>query len=733
MKKTNFRSGSALITVLVLTGTSLIVLGGVLGYVSQATRMTSYYESKSICRLAAQSEIEVAKAAINRQFEFSLNRSARIVGGDAMGVTSVSSYDWFDAYDGSTGTKRTIGKVVGTRDATLTLAETVTNNGCIVKVRIGRVEHTVGDQWANVTLVAEATRSGRGGATCKSVIEETIRFAQQRSQVFNNAYFVNNYGWFNGGSSTYVNGDIRSNGDMKLSNAVNVNGHIYAARNDSLGTSGVPGIIYGDAGTTVGNMHDLATYKSSTKYGTANRARPLELDPITGGINKGGYAAPDTVGDDSSDPAKNSRLHPNQQFSVEMPYIGDLSSNDSDYREWAQELHDADPNMSTIKKGGQTLVSVYYDGVGPSGEEYFYDADGNQIQAPDYGAIVLVGTATEPIEINGPVIIPNDVIIKGYVKGQGTIYSGRNIHIVGDIIYKNPPQWNNRSTSGTNNKNKDLLGLMAKGNIVLGNYTDSSWRSGIETYMTSSTYVPAYDCDTSDAAIGYPERFNDTTSGSRVHYLSVEKVDSSYFGLCETAGLADFVPGGRDSSSGQFGKDRGETVRIKVGSHKEIQKKQVVIGSHTETQGHGKNKREVEVLDYGYVDVEVDVDDYGYVRTTSYNRRYYESVCNDSVIRENLQKDRWGQAVALTQIDAVLYNNHTICGKVGSCSFNGALVCRNEAIQYSGQLNMNWDIRLYSGSNETVDNDKVGLAKSSDNPPQVIDWRELPEGIVTFD
>ena len=46
---------------------------------------------------------------------------------------------------------------------------------------------------------------------------------------------------------------------------------------------------------------------------------------------------------------------------------------------------------------------------------------------------------------------------------------------------------------------------------------------------------------------------------------------------------------------------------------------------------------------------------------------------------------------------------------------------------------MNWDIRLYSGSNETVDNDKVGLAKSSDNPPPVIDWRELPAGIVTFD
>ncbi|MBQ6137024.1 MAG: hypothetical protein IJI73_06615, partial [Kiritimatiellae bacterium] len=401
MKKKGFRSGVALVTVLVLTGASAIVIGGVLGYVSQASRMTAYYEGKNVCRLAAQSEIELAKAAINRQFEYSLNRSARIVGGDAIGLSSTCSYDWFESYSGTTA-KKTIGKMVGTKDATLTLADVVTNNGCLVKVRIGRVEHTAGDQWANVTLVAEATRPGRGGATVKTVIEETIRFAQQRSQVFNNAYFVNNFGWFEGGSTTFVNGDIRSNGDMKLDNQVIVNGHIYAARNDDLGSNGVNGNIYGDSGTTRGDMHDLATYKkSSTNYGTSNRARPLETDPNTGYLNKGGYAAPSNA----DNAAKEARLHPNQEFSVEMPYIGDLSSNESDYRDWAQELHNADPNMSTIKQGGQTLVSVYYDGVGPSGEEYFYDASGNQVQAPDYGAIVLVGTELNPIEINGPVII----------------------------------------------------------------------------------------------------------------------------------------------------------------------------------------------------------------------------------------------------------------------------------------------------------------------------------------
>ena len=725
MKRKGYRSGVALITSLVLTGVGMIVLGGVIGYVSNASRMTGYYGSKNICRLAAQSEIELAKAAINHKFEYSLNRSARIVGGDAMGLSSTSSYDWFEAYGGDT-VKKTIGKVVGTKDATLTLADVVTNNGCTVKVRIGRVEHTVGDQWANVTLVAEATRPGRGGVTAKTILDETIRFAQQRSQVFNNAYFVNNFGWFEGGSSTFVNGDIRSNGDMKLDNKVIVNGHIYAARNDDLGASGVPGLIFGDSGSTRGNMHDSETYKkSSTNYGTANRARPLETDPKTGALNKGGYAAPTTA----DDAAKDARLHPNMEFSVEMPYIGDISSNESEYRAWAQELHDADSNMSTIKQGGETLVSVYYDGVGPSGEQYFYDASGNQVQAPDYGAIVLIGTESNPIEVNGPVIIPSDVIIRGYVKGQGTIYSGRNIHIVGDIKYVDPPSWNNRSTENTDNKNRDLLGLMAKGNIVLGNYTD--WVGSLDTIMTSSEYVPAYDCDTSDAAIGYPQRFNDTSGRTaRLHYKSVEKVNSSYFAQCENAGLADFVPGGRDPSSGQFGKNRGETTRVKVGSHMETQQQFVKTGQHWVQGWFGGGHWE----DDGYYrNVEVEVDDYEDRNMTSYDRKYYESVCNDSVIASNVQRDSRGQKVAISQIDAVLYNNHTICGTVGACSFNGALVCRNEAIRYSGNLFMNWDIRLYSGSSETVDNDKVGLAKSSDNPPQVIDWRELPEGVVSFD
>ena len=216
-----------------------------------------------------------------------------------------------------------------------------------------------------------------------------------------------------------------------------------------------------------------------------------------------------------------------------------------------------------------------------------------------------------------------------------------------------------------------------------------------------------------------------------------KEVPQDQFAACENAGLADFVPGGRESSSGQFGKNRGETARVKVGSHKETQSQFVKTGQEWVSTGRQWNWDKWAWEDTGYwkdvgtyQNVEVDVDDYEVRPKTSYDRRYYESVCKDSVISQN--------SSAINQIDAVLYNNHTICGHVGTnskgTSFNGALVCRNEAIMYTTPgLFMNWDIRLYSGSSETVDNDKVGLAKSSDNPPEVIDWREIPDGVVAID
>ena len=655
MRRMRGRRGVVLVTVLVMTGVCAIVLAAVIGYVSHTTRMTAAHLGNSVCRLAAQGEIELAKSAVNEAFNRANVGAHKIVGGSV--GNSVCSFDWFGVGD-STETTRTVGAQNGLGTA-VTFDNSVENCGCTVRVRVGRIRHPANTQWAEVTFVAEAVRQNPGGTESRQIVAETVRFAQQRSKVFNNAYFVNNYGWFQGTGCT-ANGDVRANGNMYLDSGCKINGKVYAARNEELG-------VDGDV-TNYGTMDSYSTYKSTT-YGVSNMSRPLATDPVTGDAVAGGYEAPDSA----TTQAKKGRIHANLERETEMPFIGDLTSQDSDYRQWIEELRAADSSMCKITQGGNVLVDKYYDGVGPSGDA----------SLADKGVLVLEGTQANPIVVNGPVVVKSDVIIKGYVTGQGTIYSGRNVHIVGNIQYVNPPSWSGKRANG-DNSTKDMLGLMAKGNIVMGNYTESNWLSSIRTYLTSQPYVQQYECDATDDLIGYPAMFG----GS---YEAVEKVTS----MGEE--YASHAPGGWESSTGQFGKVR-----------------EVGTGQYEQKQVYNSRTRR-----YEWQNVEI------MAPGTTYDRRYYESVALDSEISSRCS--------TITRIDAVLYNNHGIFGRLGQCTINGSLVCRNEGLQYSSKLYLNWDMRLYSSSSESVDNDQVGLAKASDSPPTTVDWRLLAPGVVNFD
>ena len=672
MRKFPARRGVVLVTVLLLTAVCAIVLGGVLGYVANATHMTSAHLGDDACRLAAQGEIELAKTAINSAFTDAVVRRTSLVGANISG--SVCAFDWFGTGDDTTLT-RTIGAKNGLGTA-LTLDDYVDivykTFTVRVRVRVGRVYHPANKQWAEVTLVAEAVCMNPGGIESRQVVAETVRFAQYRSKVFDNAYFVNNYGWFQGSGCT-ANGDVRANGDMYLDTRCKVNGKVYAAPNSELGVDGRV--------TNYGTMDSYSTYRSTT-YGVSDMSRPLAVDPQTGDAVAGGYEAPQSV----TTADKINRVHDcdtEEVNPVEMPYIGDLTTQQSDYRQWMEELRATDSSICKLTQGGKVIVDKYYDGVGPSGDATLADK----------GVLILEGTLSNPIVVNGPVVVESDVIIKGYVTGQGTIYSGRNIHIVGDIKYVNPPSWSGKR-SNDNNSTKDMLGLMAKGNIVMGDYTDSSWLSSIRTYLTSQPYVQKYMCDNTDANIGYPTTFG----GS---YATVEKVPVSDAKATSQI-MSSANPGGATivGSNYQFGKVR--EVELET--------------THTETvttyDRWGRPKTTTtEVHDRGL--------------RTVYDRCYYESVVKDEEISSRCS--------TITRIDAILYNNHGIFGKLGKCTVNGSLVCRNEGLQYSSNLYLNWDMRLFSGSSETVDNDKVGLAKASDTPPTTVDWRLLPPGVVNFD
>ena len=615
--------GFVLVFSLVLSFCAGVILAGVLGYVSVAARQSSISAARSSCRLAAMSAIEKVKEDVYLAFK---RRN-----GDRS-VLGIRVYDWFTT--GWSASSLGSGSFSVNFDTSLAPIRERFSDFTDLRVRLRSAPVNNGNR-AEVTFFATASRTTGNGIPVSVTIAERVSFGVDRSKVFDYAYFVNNYGWFEGSTIT-ANGGVRANGDMSLSQNPKVNGDVYAAVNVELG---VPGDIKNGTGT----MDDKSTYRNQ-QYGTTDRARPLLKS-----ADDGGYDAPDTV--TSADLTK--RLHGNLAEGIDMPWISGLN----EYIEYGKEL------KSTLSKGGIYYINNansgdpnygYYQGTGPSGDA----------SLPDNHALVLEGTLANPIEIHGPVVVSNDVVIKGYVTGQGTIYSSRNIHIVGNIQYKNPPNWANKeAASGNGNSTKDLLCLAAKGNIVMGDCTSSSWLDNtLKKVLTQAPYVQPYACAQADDGswidgdIGYP------------------KAGDAYFP--KFAGNYTAADGGS--------KVTRETV--------------------TRKEWNGRRWQEV-------------FDHYEYKAETG--RRYY-----DSVVPPNEISDR--AKTAITQIDAVLYNNHGIFGRLGQCTINGSLVCRNEGMIFSGKLYLNWDYRLYSGSPENVMNQLVGMPLGT-GKPVVLFWQEVPD------
>jgi hypothetical protein len=105
---------------------------------------------------------------------------------------------------------------------------------------------------------------------------------------------------------------------------------------------------------------------------------------------------------------------------------------------------------------------------------HFESGNTSRLQSPVQGHAVLVGEAPspanqycrkaqQPLKIDGDLFIQGDLVIKGCIAGQGRLYSARNIYIAGDLVYVHDLQIA-----------QDSLGLLANGNIILGDYTEKS-------------------------------------------------------------------------------------------------------------------------------------------------------------------------------------------------------------------------------------------------------------------
>ena len=310
----------------------------------------------------------------------------------------------------------------------------------------------------DVTIQAEA----QVGAVTKR-IQGVYRFQMAMSDIFKYAYFLNNHGWMsnNGDGTVYVYGEVRSNGDLVFTgpllngevSTIKILGDLYAAPNPERGDLGV---ITGDP-RQWNNFADYSVNKTRWSRPALQIVQPGQ--PYIGmSQNLPPPVLPKGQGWDAV--YVNQHFYPNQPPQA-VPYLGDLTM----YTKLQQGY-----------KGGLGASLTYFQSSGPGPDARWGTNDDpgalvtitNANPYSSSNPLVLAGTTTHPIILDGPMVIPGDVIIRGRVQGRGTIYAGRNIHIVGAVRYVTQPVWpavyRNPATGGLKEYNNGVANNVAPAN-----------------------------------------------------------------------------------------------------------------------------------------------------------------------------------------------------------------------------------------------------------------------------
>ena len=585
----NQRGGFALYVVVASILVVALIAGGVLGYASYAMRATSRFLRDTERRLAAQSVLEGAKTGLNLQYRAWFRQHPEIEG----------ALDWFDGWSASS---------VGAAGYRYYLPSGVARNGFSVTVTLVSVEKNpvaASAPYARLKLRSVAVEAGADADSAAKAIEETTDFGLKRAGVFDHAYFVENYGELT--EQSIVNGSAGSNGDIVVDDESLVNGNVFAG-----------GVV--DGSETV-DFWDLLEYwqRASERARPTNPPGQDEMDyPM-------GYDPP-------SEDDELEQLQPGQE-PIEMPFIGDLS---------AERALAADMGGRLVQ-GGRTLVNAVL-GIAQKGPS---DVAG----AADQGCLIIDGH-DGVLQLDGPVVVDRDVVFmnKVQVSGQGTIYAGRNIHILGDIEYVNAPEWPkpdpNPEQTAEANRSADLMGLVAKGNIVFDAFWKSNpWESDVLEMLESrlDDSSPPFACHPTDATLGYcpsdgPYQFDG-------NYAAED-------GLQKVASIT--------------------SRRVKIGG------KQVTVKT-----------------------------------ATSEPSKFYESLVHEGML----------SASTITRIDAVLYSNHGVFGKIGNVEINGSFIARDDIMTPLNWTDFNWDIRLGSQSLDGLDFPILLPMVVAD--PKVVGWKEV--------
>jgi len=438
----------------------------------------------------------------------------------------------------------------------------------------------------------------KGSHPKTTTITAIYKISGSPSKVFDYAYFINNWGWWHG-SVIYCYGNARSNGSFDLASGPKLYGKpVY---------EGSDGHLFTGAETS-GGLFAWNEVTGSILNGT--------LNPIHAGNRT------------STDVEQ-----------IAMPNLNNLTY----YEKIAKEQHKARDNnnnpMAYIKVGGVT----YCDGV--------YGDNSTEKQH-----LYLEGSENNPIEIKGVNVVRGDLIIRGYVTGQGSIYVGRNVYIPQRIVYKNPPtnympmkngnysaEKSVREAWRLSEKDKDLLGLFAKENIVIGDYTSTTWKNNVGPWLVSSA-----NKSHEDAGEDCIHNTYDINEDNQV--WDVEWTTDIHGNLHPIPGSGEDIDGDGIDESRRI-TSQSEALQM------------FNLQNNTFTSAHWGGNLPTGVTSYN--------------QFTHWHTSQKKPVISSSTYT----------TTGFNQIDGILYTNHFSGGYIPVLSnlyLNGSFICRNESIIFSG-------------------------------------------------
>ena len=404
------------------------------------------------------------------------------------------------------------------------------------------------------------------------VIDTTFVYTLARSKVFDYTYFVNNYGWMYGFKPTWliINGDVRANGDFEFKNgSPTINGSVIASYNGKLeppadGLINIAPVKWDDAAYMIKTLTDKFAARMRPAYdpavhgapGTAlferNREMVFNSNATFEGASPFGAFLYDSTGLRSWERTavglspKYTMLDTQSSTELPMPDLDDLGN----YQTLSANYVDTKANFADGTPNPNFGLGAYLEVWDGSTNSYKRVDTGGNVS----GSAVLIGTSFRPIRIHGPITATQDIVIKGIVEGQGTLYAGRNIHIIGSVMYKDPPDFrgSNAQVVDERNEKRDMLGFAARGSIMLGNptafgnpyplkYMTPPFTKG--RYADDGTYIPPFNAFEVDGTgrMRYQSVIPDTIM-KKVADKSVDQIDGIMY--------TNFLGGGQVGKGG---------------------------------------------------------------------------------------------------------------------------------------------------------------------------------------